>query len=232
MQYTIEMTEVTRISDLPENITVQMQQQGQFQQPPYSQQGQSHQSSMQGVGGSLDQTTYVPINIHPNPYGTPQQAPPGGMPFPQSSPQRTGDGQLPMPQQRLPSRDIPMNQFEFQQDEEIQPNYVPKAKLTSDYIREYEAGSENALKKHEQGKHREKMATTLFSELQLPILVAILYFTFQMPVVTSLLRKYFSFLSIYHDDGNLNVTGLIMKSILFGSVFYTSQYFAETVSSW
>jgi hypothetical protein len=133
-------------------------------------------------------------------------------------------------QMRLPSRDIPMNQLAFQQDEEIQANYVPQAKLTSDYIRNYEKASEQALMNHEQKKYREQAASTLFSQLQLPILVAVLYFVFQMPIVTSLLRKYLSFLSIYHEDGNLNITGLLFKSAFFGSVFYSIQTAADKIS--
>ena len=75
------------------------------------------------------------------------------------------------------------------------------------------------------------MANTLFINLQLPILVALLYFVFQMPVVTTLLRKYFSFLSMYREDGNINFTGLLLKSALFGLAFYAAQSMADTISS-
>lgn len=250
----------TRISDLPENITIQMQ----HQQPSYStmpphfqQQMQSQgmgQGMGQGTGGmqnemvsAMGQNTYVPMNIHPNPYGN-HPPPQGAIPLPQGSPQR-GQGQgpmqipvqmqmpagmdyAPMPQEqmRLPSRDIPMNQLAFQQDEEIQPNYVPPVKLTSDYIRNYERASEQALMNHEQKKYQDQAAATLFSQLQVPILVAVLYFVFQMPIVNTLLRKYMSFLSIYHDDGNLNLMGLLFKSVFFGSIFYTMQMAADKVS--
>ena len=139
--------------------------------------------------------------------------------------------QQPQQQYRLPSRDIPMNQLEFQQDPEIQPNYIPKAKLTSDYIRDYEAASEETLKKHERGKHREQVATDLFSQMQIPILVAVLFFIFQMPIVNTLLRKYFTFLKVYNEDGNLNFTGLIVKSAMFGSAFYSAQNLATYLST-
>ena len=124
-----------------------------------------------------------------------------------------------------------MQQLEYQQDEEIQANYVPRAKLTSDYIREYELSSEKTLKHHEQTKYREQMAGDLFSQLQIPILVAILYFIFQMPIINTLLRKYFSFLSIYHDDGNFNFMGLLLKSSLFGSLFYSIQTVSYKLST-
>jgi hypothetical protein len=206
----------TRLADLPENITIQPQQ----------------RSMPQDEMGN----TYVPINVHPNPYGIPQQD--STMPLPQQTSQNRGQQQQqydPMvelqnlPQQRLPSRDIPMNQLQFQHDEEIQPNYVPRAKLTSDYIREYEAASEEALRKHEREKHQEKTAGNLFSDLQVPILIAVLYFIFQMPIVTTLLYKYFSFLTIHNADGNMNFTGLLLKSALFGSIFYLMQFTATAV---
>lgn len=200
---------------------------------------------------SIGQNTYTPINPHPNPYGLPHQPPSGSIPYPQSSPQRsqtTGNQyentvvsqpaisydptvQSPQQQYRLPSRDIQMNPIEFQQDVEIQPNYIPKVKLTSDYIREYEMASEDTLKKHESSKYREQVGADLFSRLQIPILVAVLFFIFQMPIVNTLLRKYFTIMKIYNEDGNLNFSGLILKSILFGSSFYSAQHIATYLST-
>lgn len=218
----------TRISDLPENITIQ-------HAPQYSNIAvQSAPGSQQGGQDAMG-NTYVPLNIHPNPYGVQQQQP--TMPHPQHTTQQRGGQDDPMaelqnlPQQRLPSRDIPMNQLQFQQDEEIQPNYVPRAKLTSDYIREYEAASEESLRSHEREKHREKTAGNLFSDLQVPILIAVLYFIFQMPIVTTLLYKYFSFLTIHNADGNMNFTGLLLKSVLFGSLFYMMQFAATAINN-
>ena len=235
----------TRISDLPENITVQMVQQQQpmqnvmIQQQQGQQQGQpGPQQQMQGM--QPDSTSYVPINIHPNPYGIPQQGLPN-LPVAQPRPNQGQMDPMMMMQQHqsmdpnqhipLPSRDIPMNQIEYQQDEQIQPNYMPRQKLTSDYIREYEAASEQALKEHEQKKRGEKARDNLFSDLQTPILVALLYFIFQMPIVNTLLFKYFSFLSIYNVDGNINFMGLLFKSALVGFVFYCMQYVVDFITT-
>jgi hypothetical protein len=124
---------------------------------------------------------------------------------------------------QLPSRDIPMNTLDYQNDEEIHANYVPKVKLTSDYIREYEKASEESLRKHERETYREQTAKSIWNDIQIPVLIAILYFIFQMPVVTKFLYKYFSFLSIYRDDGNMNLVGLLLKSVLFGSLFLLIQ---------
>jgi hypothetical protein len=223
----------TRISDLPENITVQMvHPQHQMQNIVVQQVPQQQNPGMQP-----DSTSYVPINIHPNPYGIPQQSVPG-LPSAQPRPNQSMDHTMMMQQQMdmnqrtpLPSRDIPMNQIEYQHDEQIQPNFIPKQKLTSDYIREYEAASEQALKTHEQKKRGEKARDNLFSDLQTPLLVALLYFIFQMPIVNTLLFKYFAFLSIYNSDGNINFMGLLFKSALVGFVFYCMQYVVNFITS-
>ena len=124
-------------------------------------------------------------------------------------------------QLRLPSRDIPMDTTQFQQDQEIQPNYIPRAKLTSDYIKKYEESSERALRDHESHKHRATMTDQFFTEFQTPALIMFLFFCFQMPILNTLLYKYFTFLSIYNSDGNVNFYGVFFKSILFGILYYT-----------
>jgi hypothetical protein len=241
----------TRIADLPENITIQMN--GQYQQQqqvqyalPNVPQGPPPPIVMGSNAQQVDvgQNTYVPINIHPNPYGVQQQDP--TVPLPQNIQQR-GTNQVPPQnysaqvmggldpaqeiQHRLPSRDIPMDSLAYQQDQEIRPNYIPKPKLTSDYIRDYEEASEERLRKHEEKKHREKAVDSIFTNIQTPILIAIVYFLFQLPIVTTLLYKYFSFLAIYNADGNLNLSGLVLKSVIFGFLFFSLQSISDYVSS-
>jgi hypothetical protein len=238
----------TRISELPENITMQIQHNYPVQpNPQYQPQIQQMQPVNEGMDPNNTQNTYVPLNMHPNPYGIPDQ-PPNGLPLPEASPQRERqssheitklqyndlmreDPLQGMPQQRLPSRDIPMNPANYQQDEQVQANFVPTVKLTSDYIREYEEASERVMKEHEEKKYREEKANTTFSELQIPLLIAVLYFIFQMPIINTFLRKYFSFLALYHSDGNFNLIGLLLKSILFGSIFYGMNSVATMISN-
>lgn len=235
----------TRIAELPENITAHVQplygsRPTTQQQIPQQLQGNvtANQQYPQTSDGAMGQNNYVPINIHPNPYGTGTISP-DQIPLPQASPQRNSSD-FPMqqyandlsnfPVQELPSRDIPTTTTNYTQDIQVQANHVPQHKLTSDYIREYEQASERSLQTHEQNKHREEVAQDLFSSLQIPIFVGILYFVFQMPVVNTLLRKYFTFLTIYHDDGNFNFIGLLLKSMLFGSVFYMIQHVSQKIS--
>jgi hypothetical protein len=124
--------------------------------------------------------------------------------------------------QRLPQRDIPMNVSQHVQDEYVQPNYIPPPpKLTRDYIQEYQDTSDRQIREHEERRMREKKRATWLDEVQIPILVGLLYFVFQLPIINTLIFKRFSFLSIYSDDGNFNIVGLTLKCILFGLTYYS-----------
>lgn len=183
--------------------------------------------------GGDENVQYQPINAHPNPYGTPQVTP-EGPPFPEASAQRNQQMQYNvenLPQQSLPSRDIPMDTSEYLHDESIRPNHIPSVKLTSDYIRDYERANEEELKLHRQKQYRQDSTQTAIGELQVPILVAVLYFIFQVPIINTLMRKYLSFANLYNEDGNFNMVGLVAKSIMFGSLFYAIQTVANKISN-
>ena len=184
--------------------------------------------------------TYAPINIHPNPYGNSIE--PNVMPLPQQkyqAPQQqqqhamTNDAMAElrnMEPMRLPSRDIPMDQSQYQQDEEIKPNYIPKPKLTKDYIREYEEAAEKSARKHEKSKRQAEQIEDAMVDFQLPVLVALLFFIFQIPIVHTIMYKYLSALPIFHSDGNLNFYGILLKSVMFGSTFWGLQSLIHFVS--
>jgi hypothetical protein len=235
------MEKTTRIADLPENITVQM--------PTYNPNiNQSNNMNMDSA------TNYMPINVHPNPYGISAQNP--IMPIPQQPnvqqmnqmnhmtqmeqitvkrpkqqfiDQQQMDLQN-MQQIRLPSRDIPIDTTNYLQDEQTQPNYIPKSNVSSDYIRDYEETTEKNIREHEKKKYRESRIDEILSELQTPILICILFFIFQLPIINSIIFKKFSFLSLHNDDGNFNFYGLLFKSMMFGSLFYSVQKVTAFIS--
>ena len=136
-----------------------------------------------------------------------------------------------MKQSRLPSRDIQQDTTTYSQDAQVQPNYIPRKELLTDYVREQEAFTNETLREHEQKQRNLSRLDMIISELQVPIVIILLYFFFQMPIMNTLLFKKFSFLSIYNDDGNFNLSGLMLKSILFGATYYsmikTAQYLTE-----
>lgn len=220
----------TRISDLPDNITMQM-----------------NTSNSNSEGIQTTPTNYTPINVHPNPYGVSAQNP--IMPIPQPQHQQPTQQmeqiaavqrqQLNEQQQneinnmqpvRLPSRDVRLDTAGYLHDEQVHANYIPKPKLTKDYILDYEETSEKATIANEKKKRREHKIDEMLSELQTPVFIAILFFIFQLPIMNTLVFKRFSFLSIYSEDGQFNFYGLLFKSSLFGLLFYSVQKIITFIS--
>ena len=232
----------TRISDLPENITLQP----------------SNSFMHGGIENTFEQggppTNYIPMNVHPNPYGISAQNPIMPMPQQQAVPNAQQVQQIQQLEQmkqqynaevrlsekqmmelenmqhvRLAPRDIPLT-TNYLHDEQVQANYIPKPKLTRNYLHEYEEDFESNQIKHEAKKHRESKVDEILTELQTPILIMILFFMFQMPIINTMIFKRFSFLSIYTLDGNFNFYGLLLKSIFFGSLYYFMHKITKFIS--
>jgi hypothetical protein len=118
---------------------------------------------------------------------------------------------------QLQSRDIPINTNNISYDAQIQPNFIPTPndQLNQDYISAYD----------QQPKHSSQHVNVnnnsldeLYNEIQLPILIGVMYFLFQLPFFNKKLYTYFPIL--FSNDGNLNLNGFLFKSILFGSLYY------------
>ena len=193
------MTDITRIMDLPENITMQM---------------------TPGSRGDGINTSYSPMDIHPNPYGHPPPSVPS-MPTPSAQQQ----------QQRLPSRDIPQDQGHLVQDPEILANYIQPVSDSSKYMRQYDDAADKKLEAHKKEKDSKSRMDKLVEDGQIPILIAMMFFIFHMPIVETYLIKSFSFLSIKDLDGNFSMNGLIMRSMAFGMVYHGVTYAINTMSS-
>lgn len=234
----------TRISDLPDSMNMSSAYQSQnFMYQTQPQAGGASQMRFDPTGGS-SQNTYMPMNVHPNPYGNTSQPPP--MPPPQyqltQKPEQALTVGMPnnltaeqymmlqnMPPQRLPSRDIPIDTTGHSNDEQIQPNYIPPAKMTADFVREYEDITDKKVERKEREKYQSRLLDTIISELQIPVIVGLLYFIFQMPFMNNLVFKKFSFFAMYNEDGNINFNGVILKSMLFGLMFYSLTKFKEYI---
>ena len=210
------METTTRIADLPDST-------GQYMSQPI-------QASIQANSreDAITATNYVPINVHSNPYGISAQNP---IPPPTAqaadkhvhfdrTTMRDIESQMP---QRLPSRDIPRDSQTYTHDEQVTPNYIPRPVVSSDYVRDYEDMTEKNLKEYEAKQRREQKLDTLMTELQLPIVVALLFFLFQLPVVNTMILKTFSFMTLHSADGHFNFYGLACKSMLFGAALYAVQ---------
>jgi len=124
-------------------------------------------------------------------------------------------------QQQLPSRDIPQDTMRHIQDEQVRPNYIPPTpKNMDDFVKEYEAKMSHKLAEYEKEKANESKADRAFDKYRGPIVAAVLFFILHMPIVNTAVFKRFSFLSIYNEDGNFNFYGLILKSAVFGCVYW------------
>jgi hypothetical protein len=206
----------TRIDQLPDNITMQI-------------------NGGQNIGGD---TNYAPMNVHPNPYGNALQ--PHNSPMPEMTsvkndpPNQPQQGILKLndsdkemlqntPRVRLPSRDLPIDEDEYLHDEEITANYIPKVRFKDDYVKDYEEVTTEKILQRERKKKNDSWVDALLNDLQVPLLITMLFFLFQMPAVNTIFFKRFAFLSIYNSDGNINFFGIALKSIIFGGIFYCLQ---------
>ena len=124
----------------------------------------------------------------------------------------------------LPSRDIPRDTSVMMQDAQVQPTYVPQPQRHVDYIQDHETSStlERVMHQNTRGSNRADALETFYEEIQSPLMLAILYFAFQLPAVKRYMFRYLPS-SLFNADGNSNLTGLIVTSAMFGFAFYTMQ---------
>ena len=221
----------TRIADLPENITMTNMDQSQYgirQNPP---QLQTYSANVDNAGSGMPPTNYVQMNVHPNPYGNaPNQVNSIGLPQqthatkPSNNPYVLPNDQPAhlshLPPHQLPSRDIPHDTGSYNHDEEITPNYIPTPKNTSEFVQEYEDAYANTVRDKKRQKRAIQSIDDVFLEIRVPLIVAVLYMIFQSPVFHTLVFKKFAFMGIYRADGNTNMTGMLLKSAIFGASYY------------
>ena len=113
----------------------------------------------------------------------------------------------------LPSRDIPINTGHITTDDQSQPNYVPQP--TQKYIGDVDEDMQN----YYNSEKRKSSLDSLYDEIQAPLLLAVLYFLFQLPVLKKNIFKFLPFLC--HNDGNYNLQGLLFTCGLFGFMYYS-----------
>ena len=121
---------------------------------------------------------------------------------------------------QLPSRDIPMTTNNLTNDMSIQPNFippVPQNQTQNDYINDYQQ-TNDIINEYNSNIERSNSLDDMYNEIQVPILLAVLYFLFQLPFFRKFLFSYFPVL--FSKDGNLNINGYIFMSALFGIFYY------------
>lgn len=117
---------------------------------------------------------------------------------------------------QLQSRDIPQSTQNIVNDEQIQPTYIPQSS-NQDYIKDYE-DNEDIINNYGKRMENVNKLDQLYDEIQVPLLLAVMYFLFQLPIFKKYLYNYLPILC--SKDGNYNINGYLFVSILFGLMYY------------
>lgn len=115
----------------------------------------------------------------------------------------------------LPSRDIPQQQVHITQDSSIQANYIPQN--NSDYIGAGQS-SEEIIRRNAHKVETRNRIDNLYDDFQIPILLGVLYFIFQLPIVRKTILKMLP--PLFLKDGNPNLMGYTFNSIAFAVLYY------------
>ncbi len=119
---------------------------------------------------------------------------------------------------QLPTSHIPMQTQPHMQDPQIQPNYVPAPPpQKTDYIDQHDT-IQSLMQQNKNTKQEQDRLDVLYSELQMPIIVMALFFVFQMPFFNKKFMKLFP--ALFLKDGQNNISGYLVKTALFGGLFF------------
>lgn len=123
----------------------------------------------------------------------------------------------------LPSRDIPQTQTHITTDNNIQTDYIPKPKVeNTQYIpTEYNTNCEN---KNSDNYNYDN----LYNELKIPVIVAFIYYMFQTQNIKKILLKSVPF--CYNKLGDINISGHLLISSLFGILVYVVNLVLKTTN--
>ena len=116
----------------------------------------------------------------------------------------------------LPSRDIPRDTERMQVDQQTKPNYVPESR---DYISSHHSELElNRQRENAKEAHGARSLETTVNTLELPAILAVLYFLFQLPFTKSMMHRFLP--QAFLEDGNYNLGGLLFTSFAYAAAYY------------
>jgi len=116
---------------------------------------------------------------------------------------------------QLPSRDIPQSQSHLTNDAQLKPNYIPEQ--NGDYINDTYNQEQIINNQNIKQKNTNSM-DALYDDIHVPIILAVIYFVFQLPVIKTNTLKYIP--SLFNKDGNFNMLGYSVNSLAFASTYY------------
>ncbi|ALH23004.1 hypothetical protein ceV_098 [Chrysochromulina ericina virus CeV-01B] len=115
----------------------------------------------------------------------------------------------------LPSKDIPLQTLSMQQDYQTKPDYVPTSD-TNDYIGNI-LNKEKIILEQKQKQNQTDNLEYIYQSLQIPILIGIMYFLFQLPFIRKNLLTFLP--NLFNKDGNPKLSGYIFNSLVFASLY-------------
>ena len=183
-------------------------------------------SELPDIPDASQNNGYVQMNMHPNPYGNPPpnsaiMPPPVNAMLPDYNKAAAMVSQK--PQMQLPSRDIPMDMSNYTHDDMTIPNYVPPPNR-KDYVDSDSVSDENSNQRQRRREKRLANAEDIFDLLQRPIIIALLFFLFQMPALNMWIHRVLPFLNMFNGEGSITTWGITMKSVVFGCSVYVLDY--------
>ena len=113
----------------------------------------------------------------------------------------------------LPS-DIPQNTISIQNDQQIKPDYIPEK--VNDYIGDI-LNKEKIISDQQKKQNTSDNVEYIFQLIQMPLLIGLLYFVFQLPYIRQSIFTMFP--NLYYKDGSQKLSGYIFNSILFSSFY-------------
>ena len=88
-----------------------------------------------------------------------------------------------------------------------------------DYIQNFERETD-MIENYNKNTKTQNSLDDMYNEIQTPLLLALLYFLFQLPFFKKILFNNLPKGVFFSNDGNLNINGLLGTSSLFGITFY------------
>ena len=126
---------------------------------------------------------------------------------------------------QLPSRDIPQNTASVNNDVNVQPNYIPPN--NNDYIANHVTPNEIIQQNREKEMINDK-TEEFYETIQMPLLVGLLFFIFQLPFIRKNLFIYLP--SLFNKDGNPNLSGYLFNSAVFALLYFSFTYILKYIS--
>jgi len=117
----------------------------------------------------------------------------------------------------LPARDIPQSQNHITQDAQIQPNFVPPSHQ-GDYIGQGQT-NEEIIRRNAAKTQQKDSLDQMYDNLQTPLLLAVIYFIFQLPIVHKNMLRMLP--GLFKQDGHPTLSGYVLTSISFASMYVT-----------